>query len=49
MDIKFYIKYLYISHGILVGILYFGTHHIGNGEAKDGENFFKEFIVIRGG
>ena len=49
MDIRSYIKYLYIFYGILVGILYFGTHYVGNREAGDGKNSFKEFVVIKGG
>ena len=47
MDIRSYIKYLYIFYNILIGILYFKTHHIGNKEIKDGKNSFKKFIIIK--
>ena len=49
MDIRSYIKYLYISYGILVGILCFETYYIGGGEAGDGEGFFEKLVVTRGG
>ena len=48
MDVKSYIKYLYIFYGILVGIFYFKTHYIGGGEIKDSKNSFKKYIIIRG-
>ena len=48
INIRFYVKYLYISYGILVGILCFGTHYIGGGKAGDNKGFFKEFIIIKG-
>ena len=49
MDVKSYVKYLCIFYGILVGILCFGTHYAGGGEAGDSKGFFREFVVIRGG
>ena len=49
IDIKSYVKYLYIFYSILVGILYFGTHHTSNREAGDSENSFGELIIIKGG
>ena len=48
MDVKSYIKYLYIFYCILVDILYFKTHHINNKEAGNGKNSFKKFIIIKG-
>ena len=47
MDIKSYIKYLYIFYGILVYIFYFKTHLVGNTEARNGESSFKKLIIIR--
>ena len=47
INIKFYIKYLYIFYGILVNILYFTTHYIGGKKAENSENSFKEFIIIK--
>ena len=49
MDIRSCVKYPYIFYGILVDILYFGTHHIGGGEAGDGESSFRELIITKGG
>ena len=46
MDIKSYIKYLYIFYGILVIFLNFKIHYIGGGEIKDSD---KKPIIFRGG
>ena len=47
MGVKSYIKHLYIFYGILVNIFYFGTHHTGGGEARDGKGFFKKPVILR--
>ena len=49
MDIKSYIKYLYIFYNILINILCFRTHYIGGREAGNGKSFFKELVVIKRG
>ena len=47
MDIKSYIKYLYIFYNILIDILYFGTHYTGNKKAKNNKSSFKEFVITK--
>ena len=47
INIKFYIKYLYIFYNILIGIFHFKTYYIGGREAKDSESSFKELVIIR--
>ena len=49
MDIKSYIKYLYIFYYILVFSLGLRAHHINNKKIGDCEGFIKKPIIFRGG
>ena len=48
MDIKSYIKYLYIFYSILVFFLNFRAYYINNKEIKNCEGFVRKLIIFRG-